>query len=50
MLAPVDDARMKILERKVDALERQLQKRPTLEEISEYYKKEMEDLLSRFSS
>lgn len=32
MLAPADDARIKILERKVDALERELQKRPTLSE------------------
>lgn len=32
MLAPVDDARIKILELKIDALEKELQKRPTLSE------------------
>lgn len=50
MLAPVDDIRIKNLEKKIDALELEIQKRPTLKEISEYYKKEMQDLLSRFSS
>ena len=36
MLAPVDDVRIKMLELKVDALERELKKRPTLEEIEKY--------------
>ena len=50
MLAPFDEIRIQKLELKIEALEKELQKRPTLEEISEYCKKEMQDLLSRFSS